>query len=1309
MTVPGCSNPLLMYGDAGAFQVSRSLRYSASDSSYLNRTPSVAGNRRTFTWSSWVKIGKLGTQRDLFSAAESGTSNPRTDWRFDSSDNLSIEFNPTGSGWLTLTSAAVFRDPSAWYHVVVAVDTTQSTSSDRTKIYINNVLQTMTGSYVSQNTDLPINNTWAHSIGRYQAGATSYFDGYLANIHFIDGQALTPASFAETDATTGQWIPKAYTGSYGQVSVAAATGGLPIWNTTDTYGATKGSGTRTDANSASIVLALPMDGTNGGTSFGDQSATIKGSGSAKTVTVNGNTNTSTAQSKFYGSSGSFDGSGDYLSLADSADWAFGSGDFTIETWAYLNSGSLYFGQGEGGSPAFVVYGNSVYIGPSVWTTQLNFTAPPTGSWFHFAFVRNGNTLTVYINGVNAGSLSYSSTWPDSTDALTLGLARSTNMNGYFQDFRIYKGVAKYTANFSPVTISNSFYLQFADNSSNTASTLGKDTSGNGNNWTPVNLSTSTGGPTSVAAASGALPVYNTTDTYGAVKGTGTRTDTNSASIVLAVPMEGTDGGTSFTDESATIKGSGTAKTITNLNSTTTSNVNSKFYGTSGRLTTASDQRLQIAANSDFNVKGGNFTIEGWFNIQLSGNSYQNCLLAYGLANSNYNWAIVVGDDGSFSFGDGSGGWSTNGSTTAPAGTIKNNLWYHFAVQRNGSACEIYINGIRLVNNTSATFTSAADTGYLWIGDYFDYPFGYSTALTGYLQDIRIYKGVAKYTGNFAPPTSTVIGSVAAANDSLVDSPTNYGTDTGVGGEVRGNYCTWNPLISTSGPISNGNLEMVGANAWRNTKGTISVSTGKWYFEATYTGAQYGSTIGSLYTGVGFCKSNTTTPNVDVSDSSLYGSILAFSQTGHVNNFNAPSSARSQISSGDVIGFALNYDTGTYTIYVNNTSTSSGSLNFTGELTPWTNDYSPSSYFILNTGQRAFAYTAPSGFKTLCTQNLPAPLVTKSNTVMDVVLYTGNSAARNITGLNFSPDLVWIKSRNDSYWHFWYDSVRGATYSLESNLTNAEATYSNGVTAFNSDGFSLGNQNDVNLTNVAYAAWNWDAGTSTVSNTQGSITSQVRANPTAGFSVVSYTGSTGNSSVGHGLNAVPKFVIVKTRGTSDSWVVYHSGLPSYSSYLLLNATDAVGTITDYWSTSSDWTSTKFGVRSTGTGNNNLNGIATIAYCFAPVVGYSSFGLYNGSGTSDGPFVYTGFRPRFVLAKRTDNTGDWFIWDAARVPYNQNASILWANSSNAETTSSSYGIDFLSNGFKLTGGSSNSNFGTLVYAAFAEMPFNYSRAR
>jgi hypothetical protein len=183
------------------------------------------------------------------------------------------------------------------------------------------------------------------------------------------------------------------------------------------------------------------------------------------------------------------------------------------------------------------------------------------------------------------------------------------------------------------------------------------------------------------------------------------------------------------------------------------------------------------------------------------------------------------------------------------------------------------------------------------------------------------------------------------------------------------------------------------------------------------------------------------------------------------------------------------------------------------------------------------------------------------------------------------------------------------------------------------------------------------------------------------------------------------IITKSRSNSSNWGVYHSSIGP-TQYLLLNSTSAAQTSSSPWNNTAP-TSTVFSIGDASF--TNISGDTYVGYAFSPVVGYSNFGLYNGSGTSDGPFVYTGFRPRFVLAKRTDNTGDWFIWDAARVPYNQNASILWANSSNAETTSSSYGIDFLSNGFKLTGGSSNSNFGTLVYAAWAEMPFNYSRAR
>jgi hypothetical protein len=549
----------------------------------------------------------------------------------------------------------------------------------------------------------------------------------------------------------------------------------------------------------------------------------------------------------------------------------------------------------------------------------------------------------------------------------------------------------------------------------------------------------------------------------------------------------------------------------------------------------------------------------------------------------------------------------------------------------------------------------------------------------------------------------------AGNDSLVDSPTNYGTDTGAGGEVRGNYATLNPLIATSGPISNGNLEMVGANAWRNTKGTISVSTGKWYFEATYSGGQYGSALGNLAAGVGFAKSNTTTPNVDVSDSSLYGSILAFSQTGHVNNFNAPTSARSQIANGDVIGFALNYDAGTYTIYVNNTSTSSGSLNFTGELTPWSQAYYSGAYFILNFGQRPFAYTAPSGFKALCTTNLPEPVVAKPNTVFDTVLWTGNDTGQTITMPGaFSPDLVWTKTRSVDNAHWLFDVIRGADQGLSSSSTTSELTRSSSVTAFGSTGFTLGTSADVNSSAYTYVAWTWDAGSSTVTNTQGSITSQVRANASAGFSIVSYTGNnTAGASIGHGLNVAPEFVVCKDRDSSSGWwAVYHSSQGNTKG-AYLNSSQAFST-QSFWNNTTP-TSSVFTVGANA--NTNANGNDFIAYCFAPVSGYSSFGSYTGNGSADGPFVFCNFRPRWILTKATNSALDWNIFDAARDPYNSVNKILFPNDANAESDYIAYTpFDFLSNGFKLrTNIVWNASSTTYIYAAFAEHPFATARAR
>jgi hypothetical protein len=322
------------------------------------------------------------------------------------------------------------------------------------------------------------------------------------------------------------------------------------------------------------------------------------------------------------------------------------------------------------------------------------------------------------------------------------------------------------------------------------------------------------------------------------------------------------------------------------------------------------------------------------------------------------------------------------------------------------------------------------------------------------------------------------------------------------------------------------------------------------------------------------------------------------------------------------------------------------------------------------------------------------------------LYTGNGSARSITGVGFQPDWNWIKVRNDTSWHNLVDAVRGVTLNLASNNTNAEATASpTRVTSFDADGFSLGTSNDVNFSGNTYVAWNWKANGSGSSNTAGSITSTVSANTTSGFSVATFTkNATTNETIGHGLGVAPSMIIVKTRQSAgyESWAVWHTSI-GIGNYLELNTTAASQASSTIWNNTLP-TSTVFSMGTAWTSTVNM-----VAYCFAPIAGYSAFGSYTGNGSTDGPFVFTGFRPRFILYKRTDTTASWAIWDTSRNTYNVVNNYLLANSSNAEGVLDS--LDILSNGFKLrtTNVDNNASGGTYVYMAFAENPFKYSLAR
>jgi hypothetical protein len=808
----------------GGYQISRSVRLRSSASAYFNRTPASAGNRKTWTWSGWVKRGALGvTNNNLIQAEAGGNTNAVV--LFNSSDQLRFFQQVGGVDNFQLITTQVFRDPSAWYHIVVQLDTTQATSTNRAKLYVNGsqITALATAVYPAQNFDGSFNNNVAQYIGAW-LNVPAYFDGYLTEVNFIDGQALTPSSFGETNAVTGVWQPKAYTGTYG---------------------------------------------------------------------------------------------------------------------------------------------------------------------------------------------------------------------------------------------TNGFELNFSDNSNNTAATIGKDYSGNGNNWTPNNISVTAG------------------VTYDSM---------------LDVPTNYDDG---------TVYDRGNYPVINPLNN--------------------------------------------------------------------------------------------SGGTTVADGNLKT-TW--------GSASS------RSVLNTMAIPSSG------------------------------------KFYAEFVVGTLTsasVAASFGLATESVARTSDGYGAS---GAWVY--YASNQSYISRNGTSS----AQIGSNQTFAAGGIVQVAVDRTNNQAWL---GYNNVWVNATNGTDGNPSAGTNPTV----SSLPADLFI------------------------IIG-----------LYAN-----SGNVNF---------------------GQRPFSYTPPTGFVALNTQNLPAPTISNGAQYMAATLYTGTGSALTIANTvgsaSFQPDLVWVKGRSGATDHAWYDAVRGVQLQLESNTTTAETTETTGLTAFGSTGFTVGALAQMNTNTATYVAWQWNAGGSTVTNTSGSISAQVRANTTAGFSVVTYTGNgITSATVGHGLGVTPAMIIVKSRSTTTDWFVRHQSLAA-GYQLRLNSTAAqeqVSSATTNGGLGSGTSSViNFISGSTNTSNVNASGGNFVAYCFSEVAGYSKFGSYTGNGSTDGVFVYLGFRPRFVITKSYDSTagvGDWTIHDTSRLAYNTNDLRIFANASSAESTSEA--MDMLSNGFKIrtTNSNCNTSGGGYIYMAFAENPFKLSLAR
>ena len=1542
-------------GDA-LYQIDRSLRFNSGDSSYLNRTPSSAGNRRTYTFSCWAKRSKLTAESNIFHA------NSASWFRFESTDKIYFWHN----GSTAVYTDAVFRDPSAWYHLVLAVDTSQSTASNRVKIYVNGVQQTLSGTQPSQNAETGFNNNIAHYIGSQGASGSNAFNGYLTEIHSVDGQQLAASDFGEYD-DNNVWQPKAFDGTHGPLlnqsqnwssgsySGTTPNSGYGVANAFkgssfpgDSFGAgnqwgffpgsatltlpaaitltatstvefytwhnTGSTGNITVTCSNGSVAVTPVDNANiASTVVSNPYSTFGASITAITVNSSGSDWTALAGIVVDGkllvdSNVTVPNNSFYLKFADnSSDAALGtdssglSNTWTVNNLSALGSGlsnaTSYFDTvtwtGDGSSsraitglqfqPDFVwikqrsasrahalfdsVRGANKRLQSSTTNAETTHTDQLTAFSSNGFTVGNNNTVNVssgtYVawcwkagssntsvsaGGLNSSIYNQSQTWSSSTYFNANGYAFYNSGGSAAQLFDNVESGPGSNGDFPLPVNGGTFTLTFSQFSSATTVELEVEGTGNALKINGSFVTIPSGSPvTATYNVSGLTTIewlYNGGSNYcyvGSIKVDGIKLVDSGVSVTNVPSIASTtraNNSSGFSIVSYT-GNSSIGQTVAHGLSTAPELIivkNRDYSDRWGVFHTSVGGGNTLVLNSTTVPTGGTgvwgntspdssvFTISNDPEANRSGSDY----IAY-------CFAPVAG----FSkFGS----YTGNGSATGPV--ITTGFKPKFVLLRNISRAEHWI----IYDSVRGNFTS-----YLLPNDgsaegSFTQPV-IALADGFQLGDTRDLHNRSGDTYIYAAFAGTPDGKVI---DSLVDTPTNYEADSGNNG---GNYCTLNPLDrqSNNGTLSNGNLDLTQSSAaWAMYRGTMFVSSGKWYYEINIGNNQY-TAFGILSDDYDMASATNNWPT----QTGLGDTYVLYPYTGKkldgtqsINYTSANTSA-----AGDIYGVAFDLDNGTITFYKNGTSLGQAFTGISGNFAPAAWLYNQSNADSYNFGQRPFAYTPPTGHKSLCTQNLTDPTIAQGAEAFEVKLWSGNNADPRSITTSFGPDLVWIKTRNQTNWHYLTDSVRGAPNKLYTNSTNTEDTtpiYGQ-IDSLDSDGFTLGGGtdssnplSDSNQSGTNYVAWAWDAGSSNTSITAGSsnssaydqsqvwstygspssggyasglgiergfngdtsnqvegnttgayfsipfsttiasgdvgyvayssgnsghmklyngstevddvtsgnggqwkystyvgaiteirisrdnrafefaavsvfgkilvdsnqtppnvpsMASTVRANPTAGFSICTYTSpnSSSNQSFGHGLNAKPDFVIIKNRDSSYNWDIYHSSLGYNSSLIFTTAATRSGAFSNEPTSSVVYTKNNY----THNGTDDY-----VALCWTAVEGYSAFGSYTGNGSASGPFVHTGFRPRWILFKMSSGTGDWRLMDTSRDPYNACITQLYPNNNDAEiANSSAHNVDYLSNGFRVTTSHSamNSSGQTYVYAAFAEYPFKTARAR
>jgi len=1429
------------------YEITDSLRLRSSASAYLSRTFPSAGNRRTWTWSGWVKRGKLSDYQALFCGGDATSNNDAWLRLRAASGNLdAIEFrNITGGSYTAnVYTSAVFRDPSAWYHIVIVIDTTQATSTNRIKIYVNSEQQTLTfASTPAQNADMSINAAGLHTISKLNFASSSYLDAYLTEVNFIDGQALTADDFGEYDAN-GTWKAKNYTGTYGTNGFY-----LPMKPTTQADGFNTVLYTGQGSNAPQSI---------NGYGFTPDLVWIKsrvtGYGHALFDSIRGpnarlqsDTTGAEAVSGTYLTSLDSDGftlAADYGQNAPNEPyvaWGWDAGDNQLSTGhssvSYKGTGSPLKVSGLGFSPDLVWIKSRSNVGNhGIWDSvrgasnvlKPNITDAESSISGVISFDADGYTLgssynasggtyvgwgwdagdgdpvsntdgsitsTVKANDATGFSIvTYTGTGANATVGHGLGVApkmvicKARSDTGDWQVYHAGVGATKLTRlNLSDATITNAIWQNTAPTS--TVFSIGASPSINKNGATNVaycfsevsgvskfDSYTGNGSTTGPVITTGFRPgfllVKKTSGSAAWQLIDGTRDPfANPASQVLYPNLSDAEYTWSGGAWNFTSTGFQPTRSDTDFNGNGETYIYMAFKGSYSDYvsplndTGTIDSRVKANPDKGFSIvsytgTGANATVghglssapemmiiknrstvTDWcvyHNSNTGSPATQRLVLngTYATATTSTFWNNTAPTSSVFSLGsyvgvNGSGNeqiaycfhsvagysdfgsYTGNGSTTGPTITTgfrpafvmtkrtdSSGNWYindgtrspsnptvplyaDLSNGEGGNGIDLLSNGFQIKNADSSQNASGGTYIYMAFAD---------TA------DARFNFDASGNKNNWLPNNINSNAESETTYDLMKDTPSLVD-------ENAANFATLNPLKNYNNTLADGNLSISASSASTTTVvlATIGVSSGKWYWEYVQTSSS----------GADLCLSGLARDNVTLTAVQSYLGMDAngwgYYGTGWTyHNAVANQSYGDPYGTNDVIGVAFDADVGTLVFYKNGVSQGTAFTGLTsGPYFPAFGDGGSTTNIAqsVNFGQRPFAYTPPTGFLKLNTFNLPDSTIEDGSDYFNTVLYSGNSSTQSITGVGFQPDFVWIKPRNAVGSHILQDTVRGNTKFLESNSNGAEQTNSStGLLSFDSDGFTVGSGNDWNNSGETFVAWDWKANGSGVSNTDGSVTSTVSANTTAGFSIVSFAAQSGTYTVGHGLNSPPEIILGKNRNINGGlWYTQTTLIDGTVDYLSLNSTAAAADAQVFGFVAP--TSTVF------TGDSDLYYTTgnMITYCFHSVEGYSSMGKYTGNGSADGPFIYTGFRPAWIMVKRYTATGNWQMFDSSRDLYNPENGRLYANLVDAENDQNS--VDFVSNGFKLrdTSGDNNSSGQSYIYMAFAENPFKNANAR